>query len=1050
MKIHPGVKIEKFRMLNSKSSIFAVVLVLNLFQSAQALQWERVVGGESPGVRILDEDPPCWFSPVEYYLEDYEKVTLTIQYDNSDRVVEYHAEGTGDGFPIQTHLYDATYSGSRVTGFKEIRYYPISGNAYYIKVSEVSYDISGHVQDGYRVILSPKAASPRPNNEAIYQPTTVELSWRGGSTTTSFDIYFGTDTTPDENEFKGNQTQRIYDPGLLTNGTTYYWRVDANNKEGTTIGDIWSFTTITASLRKIIYVDADATGSNDGSSWIDAYNYLQNALYDANSAEKPVEVRVAQGIYKPDQGVGIAAGDRQATFLLLDGVSLTGGYAGIGEADPNSLDIETYETILSGDLNANDAETIDLQELQKEATRGENSYNVVTSKGNNSTSVLNGFTITAGNANGPRLGESPHYDYHLQRGGGMYNDGGSPTLNNCIFRGNSANYGSGMCNINYSYPMLINCTFCGNFASVQGAGIRNSRSAPMLNNCTFSDNLANNAGAGMHNWKSGPMLINCAFTGNSSGSGAGMENTFGSYVTLTNCNFTENSAQTSGGGVYNSGSRLTLTNGTFNRNFANNNGGGICNGSSNPNLTACIFSNNSANKEGGGMFNHGGSPVLTNCVFSSNFANENGGGMLNRINSYPIIINCTFSDNSASDIGGGIYNLMDSTITMINCILWNNTLEQIAVAISGNAIVTYSNIQGGWEGEGNIDANPLFTDETNGDYHLTVSSPCIGTGIMASSVPETDIEGNPRPNPTDSNPDMGAYENGLQSQLLKASNPIPADGAKTRQKTPILHWTPSYWAIEHDVYFGTDFGEVNEADSSDNSGIYQGQWPDTAYVTKELVGGVTYYWRIDEVNQADPNSPWKGDVWSFTVVEEMTVQYQVSSGDDDGYASSSNLQNLGGDYLKVGYSSFTQQPYYASGMIFRNVDVLQGAEIVRALLKVQSHNSRLTDTVYGTIEAEATNDAISFGAFRNIGTLPKTNASIDWDFNEPWAADTWYTSPDIASVIQEIIDRDGWSEGNSLAIIYSTKQDQGGYRNISSFNRGSDFAPILEITYIPR
>src|SRR4030065_1475523 len=75
---------------------------------------------------------------------------------------------------------------------------------------------------------------------------------------------------------------------------------------------------------KTIYVDDDAAGANDGSSWENAYNFLQDALADANSAEKPVEIRVAQGIYKPNQGlVAIPEFDwRTTTFQLINGVAL--------------------------------------------------------------------------------------------------------------------------------------------------------------------------------------------------------------------------------------------------------------------------------------------------------------------------------------------------------------------------------------------------------------------------------------------------------------------------------------------------------------------------------------------------------------------------------------------------------------------------------------------------------------------------------------------------------------------------------------------------------
>ena len=81
---------------------------------------------------------------------------------------------------------------------------------------------------------------------------------------------------------------------------------------------------------KIIYVDEIAAGANDGSSWDDAYNFLQDALADANEAEKPVEIRLAQGGYSPDKDTQNPEGtaDRQATFQLINGVALKGGYAG--------------------------------------------------------------------------------------------------------------------------------------------------------------------------------------------------------------------------------------------------------------------------------------------------------------------------------------------------------------------------------------------------------------------------------------------------------------------------------------------------------------------------------------------------------------------------------------------------------------------------------------------------------------------------------------------------------------------------------------------------
>ncbi|MBC8218834.1 MAG: hypothetical protein H8E73_10250 [Planctomycetes bacterium] len=131
------------------------------------------------------------------------------------------------------------------------------------------------------------------------------------------------------------------------------------------------------------------------------------------------------------------------------------------------------------------------------------------------------------------------------------------------------------------------------------------------------------------------------------------------------------------------------------------------------------------------------------------------------------------------------------------------------------------------------------------------------------------------------------------------------------------------------------------------------------------------------------------------------------------------------------------------------MNVPQGVRIVEARLKICSHTEYLTADVYGTIRAEDTDSAAVFSGLSPIWNRSMTSASVNWDHIEPWSPDTWYESPDIAEVIQEVINRDGWTQGNSLGIFYSTRKHEGGYRQFSSYDRGIDYAPILEITYEP-
>ncbi|MDH4240130.1 MAG: lamin tail domain-containing protein, partial [Phycisphaerae bacterium] len=288
---------------------------------------------------------------------------------------------------------------------------------------------------------------------------------------------------------------------------------------------------VTTGIKGAIYVDADATGANNGTSWADAFNYLQDALSLASNGD---EIRVAEGVYKPDEDTDnpTGTGDREATFQLKNGVTVKGGYAGFGESNPGARDIHAYATVLSGDLDGNDVEVGDPCDLLTEPTRSENSYHVVANSNIDETAVLDGFTIAAGNANG-----SP--DYERDRGGGMFNNGHdslcNPTVTGCMFVGNSAGeFGGGI--FNYGH----------------GDGECN----PILTDCALIGNASGQEGGGMFNWEGFPVLADCAFTGNFARSGGGgissvgFAPTGGSNATLTNCVFTGNSAA-GGGGMFN-------------------------------------------------------------------------------------------------------------------------------------------------------------------------------------------------------------------------------------------------------------------------------------------------------------------------------------------------------------------------------------------------------------------------------------------------------------------------------------------------------------------
>jgi hypothetical protein len=509
----------------------------------------------------------------------------------------------------------------------------------------------------------------------------------------------------------------------------------------------------------IIYVDADATGALNGTSWANAYRRLQNALAAATSGD---QIWVAGGVYYPDEGTAQVDNDRTSSFILIDGVSIYGGFAGT-EALLSDRDINANPTILSGDLDKNDTNTDG--NFIAEGTAdivGNNAYHVIDGSSATTTTILDGFTITAGKADGAA--------FLQDSGGGMVIWSGSGIFNNLIFSGNYAISGGGIFTYNNSTPSLTNVNFNGNQA-VSGGGMNNTFSSiPTLENVIFNGNHATSIGGGMFNSSaSNSILENVNFTNNTAiDFGAGMYNAASNPI-ITNTTFENNSAA-SGGGIFNTQANPILTGVTINNNHANDNGGGMANSQSGPTIKNTTFSDNTATTSAG-MYNGSSSnSILANVTFNSNEASSTGGGIYNASSSTAALTNVTFSNNIAS-IGAGIY-ILNGTVTLKNTVIANSTgedcknnggtidpgssnnlIESTGTSACGLTNGTNGNIIGSDPNLGTLTGSPAYLPLNGG-------SPAIDAGddatCAAAPVSNTSQNGVSRPSSTHC--DIGSFE----------------------------------------------------------------------------------------------------------------------------------------------------------------------------------------------------------------------------------------------------------------------------------------------------
>jgi len=322
-------------------------------------------------------------------------------------------------------------------------------------------------------------------------------------------------------------------------------------------------------------------------------------------------------------------------------------------------------------------------------------------------SVLDGFTLTNGTGT---------LEWVNREGGGVYCVNSSPTITNCIITANTAFLGGG---ISYyqSNGHLQGSMVLANSATGGGGGIYYGASSPTVIGCHISENVVDGIACG--------------------GGGIAVSNF--SSPTLTACQISCN-----------------LCSGLLSQ------GGGVLAGiSTNAKLLACFINDNYADDMGGGVCVTTTGITMENCVIFDNQSGGDGGGIASLV-AVPIATNCTIWGNSAANFvgsGGGIYFLDSPLAVVTNCIVWSNL--PFSIGTEGSTylplFISYCDIEGGWLGTGNIDADPLLVDGDSTDFHMTYNSPCRNSGSNNTVIlPPEDFEGDPRI--AEGTVDMGADE----------------------------------------------------------------------------------------------------------------------------------------------------------------------------------------------------------------------------------------------------------------------------------------------------
>ena len=428
------------------------------------------------------------------------------------------------------------------------------------------------------------------------------------------------------------------------------------------------------------YIDAGATGADNGTSWSDAFTDIQTAIDAAGAGD---QLWIKTGLYIPN-----GADTLSARYAINKPLSLFGGFVGTESNLEDRPDDNSNPTVLSGDILGDDVPS------NNTINRTDNSRHIIFVDSLMTEAVLlDGFTLSGGNTS-----TSADLDAYFTNGGAII--AYSPlNLSNNIFSNNFASAGAGVSLMGQGAAgsEINTCTFVSNTATSQSAGImiRNSSNISIAA-CVFSDNETSR-GAVYPLRSDNISISDCLFSNNSNASGFG--GAFFSWnntnLSLSSCVF-ENNSSVNAGVAYidgrelapNEPGNLTIENCTFSNNGTIDGfGGALFFFQTSYLMTDCDFTNNTAIGGSAGAIYNGGdnkSFSISNTEFSGNSGAFGGAIATYGANSVGIIDVCDFNINSANTSGGAVITGFTSDVSFSNCFFDGNSANFGAASFSQN------------------------------------------------------------------------------------------------------------------------------------------------------------------------------------------------------------------------------------------------------------------------------------------------------------------------------------------------------------------------------